>query len=100
MLQQGIIKRSDSPFAAPIVLVKKKDGSYRFAIDYRLLNEKTVKCAFVLPNITDILDECAQTQNSIFSSTDLQSGFHAIDVLPEHCERTAFATFLDLFEFA
>uniref|UniRef100_A0A1I7ZZZ8 RNA-directed DNA polymerase n=1 Tax=Steinernema glaseri TaxID=37863 RepID=A0A1I7ZZZ8_9BILA len=99
MLDQKIIQQSDSPFAAPIVMVKKKDGNYRFAIDYRLLNEKTVKAAFVLPNISEILDDCAQSQNTLFTCTDLQSGFHAIDVLPAHRERTAFATFLGLFEF-
>uniref|UniRef100_A0A1I7YGA9 Reverse transcriptase domain-containing protein n=1 Tax=Steinernema glaseri TaxID=37863 RepID=A0A1I7YGA9_9BILA len=99
MLDQGIIRRSDSPFAAPIVLVKKKDGNYRFAIDYRMLNEKTVKAAFVLPNISDILDECANSQHTLFTSTDLQSGFHAVDVLPAHRERTAFATFMGLFEY-
>uniref|UniRef100_A0A1I7YJ25 Reverse transcriptase domain-containing protein n=1 Tax=Steinernema glaseri TaxID=37863 RepID=A0A1I7YJ25_9BILA len=64
-----------------------------------LIASPTVKSAFVLPNIAEILDECAISHNTLFTSTDLQSGFHAIDILPEHRERTAIATFLGLFEF-
>jgi hypothetical protein len=98
MLRQRIIRPSMSSFSSPIVLVKKADGkSWRFAIDYRELNANTRREVYYLPLISDIIDEVGGKR--IFSTFDMQSGFHQLDVAPEHIERTAFATFLGLFEY-
>ncbi len=72
MLKQGVIRPSNSPWASPIVIVRKKDGSDRFCIDFRKLNSITRKDAFPLPNITEILDQLGKAQ--LFSSLDLASG--------------------------
>ncbi|KAH7702023.1 pol polyprotein, partial [Aphelenchoides avenae] len=98
MLRQHIIRPSTSPFCSPIVMVKKADGkSWRFAVDYRALNNITQKQTSYLPLIQDILDSVGGKR--YYSNFDFQSGFHQIPVEPEHVERTAFATFLGLFEF-
>jgi len=97
MLRQKIIRPSDSVFASPIVLVKKKDGKYRMAIDYRRLNQNTKKQVYFLPLISDILDRVGG--KSIFTCFDFMSGFHQIGIEPDHIERTAFATFCGIYEF-
>lgn len=97
LLRQNIIRESNSPFSSPVVLVKKKDGKYRFAIDYRQLNQNTKKACYFLPLIQDILDEIGG--KSIFSSFDFMSGFFQIGIVEEHIERTAFATFCGIYEF-
>nr|CAD2201248.1 unnamed protein product [Meloidogyne enterolobii] len=97
MLEQNIIRPSESIFASPIVLVKKRDGKYRFAIDYRKLNQNTKKQVYFLPMISDILDKIGG--KSIFTTFDFQAGFHQIGILPEHIEKTAFATFCGVYEF-
>lgn len=77
MLRQNIIRPSESAFSSPVVLVKKDGGkAYRFAIDYRQLNENTRKQIYFLPLIQDILDEIGG--KSIFSTFDFQAGFHQI----------------------
>lgn len=71
-----MITPSVSPFASPIFLVKKKDGSWRFCIDYRKLNDLTIKNRFSMPLVEEILEELAGTQ--YFSSLDLTAGYHQI----------------------
>uniref|UniRef100_A0A914E902 RNA-directed DNA polymerase n=1 Tax=Acrobeloides nanus TaxID=290746 RepID=A0A914E902_9BILA len=90
-LAQKIIEPSNSPFCSPIHLVRKKDGTIRFCVDYRQLNSKTKKQVYILPLIMDIYD-LLPTQGRIFSTFDLMSGFYQVDVYPPHRERTAFAT--------
>jgi hypothetical protein len=98
MLKQNIIRPSNSPFASPIVLVKKADKkSYRFAIDYRKLNSITHKRVYHLPLIQEIVEQVAG--KTIFSCFDFQSGFHQLEMHPDHIHRTAFISFLGLFEF-
>jgi len=97
MLQQGVIQPSHSPWASPIVLVKKKDGKYRFCIDYRKLNGVTKKDAHPLPRVDDLLD--ALHGSHYFSTLDLRSGYWQVSVADKDREKTAFITPDGLWEF-
>ncbi|EGT34582.1 hypothetical protein CAEBREN_30225, partial [Caenorhabditis brenneri] len=98
MLKQKIIRPTDSPFKAPIVLVRKADKtSWRFTVDFRALNTLTKPVQSIIPNIHDILDLCAG--KALYTTLDFQSGFHQIPVESSHCARTAFACHLGAFEY-
>lgn len=90
LLKQGFIKKSNSPFAAPVLFVKKKDKSLRLCVDYRLLNIITIRDAFPIPVIDDLLFKLGNSK--VFSKLDLMSGYFQIRMQPEHEERTAFVT--------
>ncbi|XP_065325766.1 uncharacterized protein LOC135932296 [Pelmatolapia mariae] len=96
LLGAKVIRESSSPYASPIVLVKKKDGSPRMCVDYRQLNNKTRKDAFPLPRIEESLD--ALTGARWFSTMDLASGYNQVPVTEEDRPKTAFCTPFGLFE--
>ena len=97
MRAQGVIVESESPWASPPVLVRKKDGSVRFCIDYRRLNELTVADQYPLPRIDDVLD--ALDEGRYFSVIDLKAGYWQIPMRREDAAKTAFRTADGLFEF-
>ena len=97
MKRDGVIEPSVSPLAAPIVLVRKKDGSTRFCVDYRKLNSVTQKDSYPLPRIDDTLE--ALSGASWFSSLDLKSGYWQVGVHPGDREKTAFTTGRGLWQF-
>ena len=98
MLESDVIKPSKSPWASPIVLVKKKDNSVRFCIDYRKLNKITKKDVYPLPRIDDSLNALGRAR--YFSSFDLASGYWQIPMNPVDQEKTAFVSHHGLFEFS
>ena len=97
MLQQQIIEPAHGPWSSPIVLVKKKDGSTRFCVDFRRLNSITRKDAHPLPRIDDTLD--ALSGASWFSTLDLASGYWQVELAESDREKTAFSTPYGLYQF-
>ena len=97
-LQAGLIQESHSPYAAPAILVKKKDGSYRFVVDYKKLNLITIKDSSPLPNMEDTIRKLGQGY-SYFSKLDLKSGFYQIPIHDGDKEKTAFVTPFGLYQF-
>lgn len=97
LLQKGIIRHSESPYASPIVLVRRKNGDLRMCVDYRSLNRITLKDNFPLPAIEDCLDYLGNKK--YFSTLDLENSFHQVPMHEESIHYTAFVTPLGQFEF-
>lgn len=97
LLDAGIIRESQSPFASPIVLVRKKNGSIRLCIDYRKLNLRTIRDAYALPNIEETFT--ALSGAKWFSVMDLKSGYYQVEMAEEDKPKTAFVCPLGFYEF-
>ena len=84
----GVIRPSHSPWSSPVVLARRRDGKLRMCIDYRALNNRTIKDSYALPRIDEVLDSLAGAK--FFSVVDMKSGYYQVEVAEEHKERTAF----------
>ncbi|GKB38629.1 putative reverse transcriptase domain-containing protein [Tanacetum coccineum] len=97
LLEKGFIRPSSSPWGAPVLFVKKKDGSFRMCIDYRELNKLTIKNRYPLPRIDDLFDQLQGS--SVYSKIDLRSGYHQLRIREEDIPITAFRTRYGHYEF-
>jgi len=88
LLEKKFIRPSASPWGAPVLLVKKKDGSSRLCVDYRHLNKLTIKNKYLVSRIDDLLDQLRG--RGVFSKIDLRSGYHQILVKPEDVQKITF----------
>ena len=88
LLANGVIRRSHSPWSSNVVLARKKDGRLRMCVDYRQLNERTIKDSYSLPRIDEMFDTLRGSK--FFSTLDMKSGYHQIEIEEENKERTAF----------
>ena len=97
MRAQGVIEPTSSDWAAPIVVVRKKDGSIRLCVDYRWLNAVSIGDAYPMPRIEDLIDLIRQAK--FISTLDLTKGYWQVPVAEEDRGKTAFTTPFDLFQF-
>jgi hypothetical protein len=98
LLEKKCIRPSVSPWGAPVLLVKKKEGSMRLCIDYRQLNKVTIKNKYPLPRINDLMDQLVGA--CVFGKIDLRSGYHQIRVKAEDISKTAFRTRYGHYEYS
>lgn len=97
LLESGVIRESESPFASPIVVVKKKNGSVRLCIDFRKLNSQTIKDAYALPNLEEVFS--LLNGSKWFSVLDLKSGYYQVEMEEADKQKTAFVCPLGFWEF-
>src|SRR3954469_13071335 len=95
MLQKGLIRPSASPWGSPVLFVDKRDDTIRMCVDYRKLNEVTIKNKYPLPKIEDLFDQL--NGDRVFSKIDLRTGYHQLKVRQSDIPKTAFMTRYGLF---
>ncbi|MCO5588021.1 hypothetical protein L7F22_041975 [Adiantum nelumboides] len=97
LVEKGMVRPSSSPFCSPVLLVQKKDGTYRMCVNYRALNRITIKNRFPVPRVEDLFDKLQGS--TYFSRIDLKSGYHQIRIVDEDIVKTAFCTMFGLYEY-
>ena len=97
MLNDGVIEKSSSEWASPLVLVRKPSGDLRICVDYRKLNEVTAVTSYPLPNNTETLDRLAGA--SFFTSIDMTSGYYQVEIADEDKDKTAFTSPYGLYKY-
>jgi hypothetical protein len=97
LLDLGLIRPSVSPWGAPVIFIRKKDGSWRLCIDYRQLNKATIKNQYPLPRIDDLFDQMKGA--TVFSKIDLRSGYHQLRIKEDDVPKTAFKMRFGHYEF-
>jgi hypothetical protein len=97
LLEKGYIRPSTTPWAALVLFMEKKDGTKRMCIDYRALNEVTIKNKYPLPRIEDLFDQLRGA--NVFSKIDLRSGYHQLRIRPSDIPKTTFITKYGLYEY-
>ena len=97
LIDKGFVQPSLSPWGCPAIFVKKKDETLRLCVDYRPLNEVTIKNKYPLPRIDLLFDQLAGAR--VFSKIDLRSGYHQIKIKPEDIPKMAFTTRYGLYEY-
>jgi hypothetical protein len=95
--EAGYIRPSSSPWGAPVLFVQKKDGSQRMCVDYRSINDVTIKNKYPLPRIEDLFDQMRGAR--VFSKIDLRSGYHQMKIRPSDIPKMVFSTRYGLYEF-
>jgi hypothetical protein len=95
--EKGYIRPSTSPWATPVLFVEKKDGTRRMCIDYRALNEVTIRNKYRLPKLEDLFDQ--QREATMFSKIDMRSGYHQLRIQPSDILKTTFITKYGLYEY-
>jgi hypothetical protein len=97
LMGKGFIRASSSPWGAPVISVGKKDGTQRMCVDYRSLNDVTIKNKYLLPRIEDLFDQMRGAK--VFSKIDLRSDYHQMKIRPSDIPKTAFTTRYGLYEY-
>jgi hypothetical protein len=97
LLEKGFMRPSSSPWGAPMIFVLKKDGTQRLCVDYRALNEVTIKNKYPLPRIDDLFDQLHHA--CVFSKINLQSGYHQLKILECDIPKTTFVLRYGLYEY-
>ena len=99
LMQIGCVEPSSSPYASPLVLVRKKEGGLRVCVDYRNINQNTVLDRYPIPRIDELVDMMGRNKPKVFSSLDLMRGYHQVRMADDSKQKTAFTCYLGLFQY-
>ena len=99
LMDIGCIEPSSSPYASPLVLVRKKEGGLRVCVDYRNVNKNTIPDRFPMPRIDELVDMVGRTQPRVFTCLDLMRGYHQVKMSEDSKPKTAFTCHLGLYQY-